>query len=158
MTPELQKIFSPFETMLYPGDDNISQGNSLEAGYVASYFKKRDWMSLNVQAMRTEYPGDPSACLTFMTDDAFLYFFPGYMRMACVEYDSADAIFDTVVFRLLDAAEGLEVRDIFQKYDPAQLRAIARDCVFLSEKYCRFYPEDLAALAVSKYWHQYSSI
>jgi hypothetical protein len=155
MTPELKKIFSCFENIPYPGDENISHDNGLEAGYVVSYFKKRNWMSLNVQAMRTEYPGDASACLTFMTDDAFRYFFPGYMKVAFVEYNSADAIFDKVIFRLSDAAENLEMRVIFEKYDEAQLRAIAQYCVLLSEKYCRFYTDDLAAIAVSKYWHQY---
>lgn len=155
MKLEILEILSAFEDTKYPGDSNIARSASMEGEYVAAYFKGKNWTSLTVQSLRTDYPGDPSACLSFMTDQAFRYFFPGYMKMACLEYDSADAIFDVVVDRIFDASEGSRIREIFEDYDRAKLSAIAQYAELLSTEYCRHYPEDLAAIALSKYWHRY---
>lgn len=149
--------FSVFDDVTSPNDDNIALGNSFESGYVKSYFSGRNWRSIDVESLRESYPGDPAACLSFMTPDAFRYFFPSYLRMAYMEYDKADAIFDCVVGKLHAVAfEDSSLRRVFEGYEPHQLSAIAILVRQLSDAYCKYYPRDLAAEAFVKYWSKYS--
>jgi hypothetical protein len=126
---------------------------------VKSYFSGRNWRSINVESMKENYAGDPSACLSFMTPEAFRYFFPSYIRMAYMEYDVADAIFDVVIAKLHSVAFGDSyLIEIIEGYGPRQLEAIATLVCKFSEKFCKYYPKDLAAEAFAKYWHKHSRL
>lgn len=150
-------LFSNFDDLVSPTGD-LALGNSIESGYVRSYFSGRDWQSIDVESLREGYPGDPAACLSFMTHDAFCYFFPSYLRMAYLEYETADAIFDCIIGKLHAVAFGdLTLRRVFEAYEPHQLSAIAEIVSRLSEKYCKYYPRDLAAEAFAEYWSKHLS-
>lgn len=151
------EIFNLFNNLPYPDDDNISDKNSIEASYVSNYFRGKQWDKLGVKELQEDYPGDPSACLSFMTPSAFRYFFPGYMKMALIEYDIADAIFDVVINKLVTTATdpNYYYRSIFEAYDHIYLNAIAKYLVVMSDKYCKHYPVDEAALALKSYWSKY---
>jgi hypothetical protein len=156
MNYDLDEILASFSSVPYPGDENISIGASIEAQYVAHYFKGKRWSDLTVEALRNDYEGDPSACLSFMTHEAFRYFLPGYLKMALIQYDVADAIFDTVLFKLGGAAnENTDLRLIVEGYNQAQLKAIAQYLQLLSAKICKFYPVDEAAAALDEFWGKY---
>jgi hypothetical protein len=153
--PNPSLLFEPFYNLNYPGDANLSASPSIEGKEVSRYFKGKNWADLRVDSMRADYAGDPAACLSFMTDDAFRFYFPGYMRMALLEYETADAIFDAVVSKIARASEPGELRRVFEKYDRPQLSAIASLTEVLSENFCRFYPVDIAKESLERYWTKY---
>jgi hypothetical protein len=157
MNHDTDKLFDSFLNVPYPGDANISAGNSIESSYVADYFRGKEWGGLSVQDFSEHYPGDPAACLSFMTPAAFRYYFPGFMKIALLEYDVADAIFDVVINKLSIAADDPSStwRPVFEGYEPTHLHAIAKFLTVMSEKFCRHYPVDAAALALSSYWSKY---
>lgn len=153
----MDDVFEAFKDMPDNPPDKINMGDSIESLCVGNYFRNKSWLELNVIKLRESYPGDESACLSFMTPEAFRYFFPAYMRMALIEYDKADAIFDTVLSKLNIAAkdENSELRQIFLRYQIFQLEAIAKYLVLLSESICHLYPVNLATIALEEYWGQY---
>ena len=100
-----------------------------------------------------------SACLAFMTDEAFAFFLPAFMRIALDEYEESDSIPDAVIHRLREMALGRDDarrNAILERYTAAQLRAIAAFLREMSERYWHKYPEDAADQAFT-YWAKVSA-
>lgn len=154
---KVKRILDLFLDIPYPDDGHIAMGASIEAGYVRSYFREISWQKLSVEHLWEFYPGDPAGCLSFMTPCGFRYYFPGYMKMALLQYDSADAIFDAVMNKLSIAAldPNSELRSIFEKYEKKQLTGIAEFLTIISESIYKLYPVDIAEIAISTYWKRY---
>jgi hypothetical protein len=132
----------------------IGEGGSIEAQAVERYFRSKRVEDLTLAALKQEYPHDPAACLVFMTDAAFAYFLPGFMRIALDDYSDAGSIPEAVIGRLLAMAEGRDNqrRDfLLGSYSAAQLAAVATFLKNMSARYWHKYPEDSALLAYH-YW------
>ncbi len=83
----------------YPGDDAIAydqSGQHLERAQVAEFFRGKRWKDVTLAALRS-YRGDASACLAFMSPEAFRYYLPAYMLIALDDYAEADAIADSAL-------------------------------------------------------------
>jgi hypothetical protein len=132
----------------------MGEGGSIEAQAVERYFRSKRVEDVTLSALKKEYPHDPAACLVFMTDAAFAYFLPAFMRIALDDYSEAGAIPEAVVGRLLAMAEGRDNqrRDfLLRHYTPAQIAAVATFLKNMSARYWHKYPEDSALLAYH-YW------
>ena len=83
----------------YPGDDAIAydqSGGHLECAQVAEFFRGKRWKDVTLAALRS-YRGDASACLAFMSPEAFRYYLPAYMLIALDDYAEADVIADSAL-------------------------------------------------------------
>lgn len=143
-----------FWTEKYPDQKPIGLGNSSEAKAVERFFRGKRLQDVSLSSLRKEYHHDPSAALVFMTEDAFAFFLPAFMRIALEDYESADAIPEAVINRFLEMAEGRDMerrQAIIRRYSPEQIKAIADFLKNMSERYWHNYPEDTAKRA-TRYW------
>ncbi|SDR49108.1 hypothetical protein SAMN05444161_4580 [Rhizobiales bacterium GAS191] len=104
-------IFENFETNPYPGDRNLvpEEQYHLEARQIAQYFRGKKWQDITLQGLKNDYVGDQSACLSFMTPEAFIYYLPAYL-MLCINYPfESDMIYPSTIWNL--------TKDFFP-YDP----------------------------------------
>jgi hypothetical protein len=124
-------ILEHFSTTPYPGDRNIVSDESyhLEKRQIAEFFRSRDWRDIDLQTLRHEYVGDESACLEFMTPEAFRYYLPSYLMICIDSYELADITYDTIIWKLTrpTSTEGVErFAERFVPLTPEQTVDIAR--------------------------------
>ena len=138
----------------FPQDRSIGQGGSIEARAVEAYFRGKSADDIQLSGFKRDYPHDPAACLVFMTDEAFAFFLPAFMRIALDDYEVADSIPEAVINRLVEMAEGRDDarRDaVLERYSAAEVESIAQFLKKMSELYWHQYPED-SALRAYEYW------
>jgi hypothetical protein len=108
-----------FADRAYPGDEQIADADPRYADYeghmVTAFHRGKHWQDISLRHLLDEYPGDPSACLAFMTAEGWRYYLPAYLLMA-LEWDEAGAITDAVVGALTHPLRR-----------PAPLHRVARD-------------------------------
>jgi len=78
-------------------------GDHLECLSVAQFFRGKTWKEITWPVLTT-YMGDPSACLCFMSPEAFRYFLCSYMLIAMNSYAEADVSGDSA-WRSLESRE-----------------------------------------------------
>ncbi len=145
---------SQFSTAPFPKDLAIGSGTSIESRAVERFFRDKTIGDISLAALRAGYSHDPAACLVFMTNEAFAFFLPAFLRISLDEYDAADAIPGAVINRLVEMAEGHDNgrRDaVMRSYTREQLGAIADFLEEMSDRYWHLYPEDSARRAL-RYW------
>lgn len=98
--------FSVFDDVSFPVGEPIGAGGGIEARDVEVFFRGRRRFDVSLSDLNNVYEHDPSACLGFMLPRAFAFFLPLFMKISIVDYDEADVIPDTVVYRLCDMAKG----------------------------------------------------
>lgn len=161
MQKEARKIIA--EVAHAFGDDppplrcDLVESNSLEAIQVRDFFAGKSWWQIDLASLQKDYVGDGSACLTFMSGQAFVYYLPSWLTIACGQFLQADAISSGLFSKL--------IRPIADQRHPQHLellnlavpkhRAIARALQFLSKHYLAREIEDQAAQAVEMFWHKY---
>lgn len=109
-----------------------------EYSYVEEFFRDKMWTEITLEDLKSEYPGPPDACLSFMSPEAFRYFLPAYMRFFLERWDEADAIADAAVFVLIPTSDPKLVQwqlDRFRGFDHRQRRAIADFLAYAGETY-----------------------
>ena len=78
-----------------PADDRIALADDrypdYEGNRVAAFFRGKDWHDVSWPALQ-RYPGDPTASLRFLQDEAFLYYLPAFLRMALEEGEIAEPV------------------------------------------------------------------
>ena len=87
----------------YPGDDNNAydlSGRHLECNAVAKFFCGKHWRRITLDSLSHAYPGDGSACLSFMSPAAYQFYLPAYMLIAIDSYNEADVTADAAMFSL----------------------------------------------------------
>src|SRR5436190_2091938 len=103
-TSDLKALISDaWADVEYPGDSAIAYDNTghhLECNQIAEFFHQKHWQDICISVLRT-YVGDESACLSFMSPEAFRYYLPAYMFVAIDHYDCADITASSAVNALL---------------------------------------------------------
>jgi hypothetical protein len=96
-----RRIVAAFAAARYPGDDNIGYdktGEHLECKQVADYFRGTRWQDVDLAFLRKYGErADASACLTFMSPEAFRYYLPAFLLVVAESFDEADLLVQTVV-------------------------------------------------------------
>ena len=139
---------------LFPRDRPIGHGHSIEAKSVEQYFRNRTLDSITLDSLNNDYPHDPAACLVAMTNEAFAFFLPAFMRIALNDYKRANVIPEAIINRFVEMAEGRddERRNaILATYSTSALEGIASFLAKMSELYWHRYPED-SALRALQFW------
>jgi hypothetical protein len=81
-------IENAFASLDAPPRESIgydSTGYDLESNAVRDFFWGKTWSQVTLIGLRRDYPGDASACLGFMTNEAFRYYLPAYLVMCIKE-------------------------------------------------------------------------
>jgi hypothetical protein len=93
-------IAAAFAARPYPGDDRIAKRDPRYEDYeghaIARFHRGKRWPEITLDHLRTGYPGDPTACLAFMTPEGWRYYLPAYLTIA-LDWEAADAIGEAVV-------------------------------------------------------------
>jgi hypothetical protein len=96
-----RRINAAFANARYPGDDNIGYdktGQNLECKQIAEHFRGMSWPDVDLAFLR-EYGehADASACLTFMSPEAFRYYLPAFLLVLVENFQEADVLVETVI-------------------------------------------------------------
>jgi hypothetical protein len=105
----------------------------LESESVKAFLIGRHWSSLTYQEIYQNYSGDGSAILTFLTPDAFKFFYPGFLLISLNEFETADMVGIAALRIFCNATPStseLNASRIARRllFDLEQLEAIAAVC------------------------------
>jgi hypothetical protein len=134
-----------WEGSVYPGDVNIAydgEGHNLECIQVADFFRGKRWNDVTLGSLKS-YRGDASACLYFMSVDAFRYYLPAYMLIALDNYAEADVVADTAVNALTPQPLGPLQKFWAERlagFSPKQREAIVAFLRFMASEHGEDYP------------------
>lgn len=84
----------PAEAIGYP-----SEGLHLERDAVTQFFAGKSWEDISWDEL-LKYKGDRSACLSFMSPEAYRYYLPSYMLVALDHYLESDVSADSAWWSL----------------------------------------------------------
>ncbi|CAB3772781.1 hypothetical protein B7G54_37460 [Burkholderia puraquae] len=98
--------FSTFPNDSFPKGESITDRSGIESCAVDDFFRGKKRFEVTLKELREDYECDESACLTFMKPKAFAFFLPLFMKIATLEYDEADNIPDSLVYKLHRMATG----------------------------------------------------
>src|SRR5262249_32601998 len=130
----------------------------LEAQGIEQFFRGKKWTEITLASLRKDYRGDPSACMTFMTPQAFRYYLPLFMTI-CLEHGiDADMILLSTIWRLTRGhsplqddrwmSERYSFLSKLQEQDIAEFLLVMRD-------YCEpLLPGNDAEIAYKSYWER----
>lgn len=135
----IRRVFSSAE---YPGDDHIAYGGEdhLEGQQVAEHFRGKQWSDIDLAFIRgyDEF-ADASACLSFMTDEAFRYYLPAFLLVTLEDFADAGLVAATTVSKLApwrdesDEAMKSFVERRLSGFTPAQREAIGKFLEHMSD-------------------------
>jgi len=100
-------------------------GYHLECLAVAQFFHGKTWKEITWPVLST-YKGDRSACLCFMSPEAFRYFLSSYMLIAIDNYPEADVTADSAWLSLEPQKERAK------GFTPSQSAAIRAFIAYMS--------------------------
>jgi hypothetical protein len=152
-------VKAAFGGLIYPGDAHLVYDNSaahLECNQVREFFQGKRWQDITLDALLAGYNGDASACLNFMTPEAFRYYLPAYLFIAIDRFKESDVIPYSVVWKLtapehpgpdmdwfLSRVEGLSLE---------QRRVIIEFLQFMRTAHAEHFFSDDPGTALKRYW------
>ncbi|MBF5008010.1 DUF6714 family protein [Burkholderia pseudomultivorans] len=143
---------SVFDNHFFPSGEPIGYGGGIEPRDVEDFFRRRRRFDVTLSDLKNVYEHDPSACLGFMLPRAFAFFLPAFMKISILDYEEADVISDTVVYRLCDMAKGRaddNLSAVLSSYTHEQLELIPNFLLEMSRIEWRHYSPDLASEAAT---------
>ena len=117
-----------FSAVPKPTPENVSASVGPEGEMVQDFFSGKDWKDITLETLENEYPGDHGACLGFMTPEAFIYYFPAYLKIAAFSYNEGESPSQSLVCRLFNAAEGIikdDNTEAINSFDYEQNKVVA---------------------------------
>lgn len=138
----LQLVKDAFSETPYLAIKNIAYKNQYDENYegnqMANFFRGKTWQQITLKSLQDEYNGDGSACLCFMSSEAFRYYLPAYMIIAINEYLEADVIRDSAIYALSPPADNDLIESWNEKisnFSDKQKEAIIKFLQFIHENY-----------------------
>lgn len=158
-----EKINKAFDSAVYPGDKNIGDqppGVCLETDAIVEFFHGKQWQDITLEELQEGYKGDASACLAFMTPEAYRFYVPAYMLIALSNYNEADVTADTAINSFIPPDESSA--DMYQWWEqrvggfpPEQRETIIAFLEYMQGAHAEDYPVHSPAEALTKlkkYW------
>lgn len=142
--------FSIFNNDFFPNEKPITNRSGIESRAVDDFFRGKRRFDITVKELRENYECDESACLTFMEPEAFSFFLPLFMKIAIRDYDEADNIPDSLVYKLHRMATGGAndwLREILRMYSKGQRDTIVNFLDEMSRVEWMYHHPDLASEA-----------
>lgn len=143
---EVERVFpnEPFHS------EKIANGSSLEHLQVEAFFKGKLWGDINLDGFN-KYIGDPSACLSFMTPEAFKYYLPAYLSISIKDYSVADVIPESTIYKI-EKLTDQENQEYLDAFNLDQKKMIAMFLDYMYRQHGDDFATDFAQKALSSYW------
>jgi hypothetical protein len=137
----LTKISNSFQTLNYPGDENIVYDNSnehLECFGLKQKFRGKHWNDIADETLNYE-----KDALCFFTPAAFRFYLPAYLRFVIKEFERADSLpSSTVAFLTLPVEADDLARAAFfassSSIQPETIELLTKDILRSNQKVHRF--------------------
>lgn len=142
--------FSMFLNDFFPKGKPITNRSGIESCSVDDFFRGKRRFDITIKELREDYESDASACLTFMQPEAFSFFLPLFMKIAIHDYDEANNIPDSLVYKLHRMATGGAndwLDEILKMYSKDQRNTIIDFLDEMSRIEWRYHNPDLASEA-----------
>lgn len=156
------RIVRDFAALPSPGNNiTVSFPGDRERAAIDAFFRGKRWQEIRLDDLRNSYQGDESACLTFMTPQAFRHYLPAYL-LFCLgdlrEAQMSNLLPGTIWWLELDENDRENAAlffDRFDGYNEAQKRDIALFLKQMSEQHGEDFAQDDADVALKRYWSRY---
>jgi hypothetical protein len=156
------RIVQDFGALPSPGNNiTIPSPGDRERAAIDAFFRGKKWQEIRLDDLRTGYKGDESACLTFMTPQAFRYYLPAYLLFCLENFREAwmsNLLPCTIWWLELDGNDRENATlffDRFDGYNKAQKRDIALFLKQMSKRHGEDFAQDHADLALTWYWSRH---
>jgi hypothetical protein len=156
---------SLFDTRPYPENKPVVDPEMPRDGWerdgVAVFFQGKRNVDLTLKALEAEYRYDCSGFHHHLSDEAFVFFLPGLMRLVLQhhEEDQIGLLGDSLVSTFLRMAKGEmghRLDPVVTAYSNQQMAVVARFLVAFSQLYPYPIPEkDPALAALRLFWGQF---
>lgn len=107
-----------------------------EYSYVEDFFLDRKWNAFSMKDLWEVYEGDPSAIPSFMSDEALIYYLPGFLLITITDYEEADLLVDSVV-NALTVNGNCRLNRLNQGFNSQQANAVSSFLAYMSEEHSR---------------------
>jgi hypothetical protein len=115
----------------------------LEALAVEKFFANYCWQDIRWETLEA-YRGDRTACLYFMSPEAFLYFFPAYMIMTLLDIKADTGLLDQIVSLTYGRETDSRFFKLMQKsYDLRKKKCVGYFLMQVNERFVRSFGGDL---------------
>ncbi|RDH86395.1 MAG: hypothetical protein DIZ78_09505 [endosymbiont of Escarpia spicata] len=155
-------ITEAFSYAVYPGDDALVPhvDRDLERQGIMEFFKGKPWEDLSLQSIDSGYPGEGSACLFFMTDEAARDYLPAYMSISLDDFEEAEFFADAVVRVLTPQIASKEAFVQFvawaEYFTQAQREVISQYLLYMTENHADdFQVEGAPDIALKRFWRKF---
>jgi hypothetical protein len=123
---------------------------SLEADNIAKFLSGKRWQSIDLDCL-SSYRGDTSAFLNFISDKAYLYFFPAFLMIGLKEYSEANLEFNSVLFQFRPPDDEEKIDNRFERrvkqFTSDQLKLIHEVFCFIQNNFSDEYEAKEIAIA-----------
>ncbi|WP_194790889.1 DUF6714 family protein [Pseudomonas sp. UFMG81] len=130
-----------------PESEKIIDTGYIEPLQVREFFSGRPWWEITLEVLRSEYSGDASACLSFMSAEGRNYYIPAYLLMAVEKYYEGGVVSADFSARLLMYARDDEFYRV-SELGVEKMHAVAEVLRFLVD----FYDDEDAQDALDVLW------
>ncbi|MFF7110135.1 DUF6714 family protein [Pseudomonas sichuanensis] len=117
-----------------PRSDEIINTEFIEPIRIRGFFNGRAWWDITLEILCSDYSGDGSACLSFMSPKGRNYYLPLYLLLAVERYYEGDVVTLDFASRLLMYAKDDHYYKISTLSDDEK-RAVAKVLRFLASEY-----------------------
>lgn len=133
-----------------PKADEIIDTEFIEPIRIRDFFNGRAWWDITLETLWSDYSGDSSACLSFMSPKGRNYYLPLYLLLAVERYDEGDVVTLDFASRLLMYAKDDSCYKI-STLNGEEMRAVAKVLQFLVSEY----DDEDAQEALNFMWKDY---
>lgn len=110
-----------------------------EARRVQSFFAGRNWQEIDWSLLR-EYPGDKAACLEFMSNPAFCYYYPAFMVICLQDTNDSTELLHPTISLACRVPRNLDRFDCMRAtYSSAQRRLVGAFLLEVDDTYIGLY-------------------
>ncbi|MFJ4345409.1 DUF6714 family protein [Pseudomonas sp. NPDC089401] len=86
------KVERAFGNKPPPPAEEIINTKYIEPIRIRDFFKGKPWWEITLEKLQTDYSGDGSACLTFMSPKGRNYYLPAYLLLTTESYYEGDVV------------------------------------------------------------------
>lgn len=133
-----------------PRADEIIDAEFIEPIRIRDFFQGRAWWDITLEILWSDYSGDGSACLSFMSPKGRNYYLPLYLLLAVERYCEGDVVTLDFASRLLMYAKDDHCYKI-STLNGEEMKAVAKVLQFLVSEY----DDEDAQEALSYMWKDY---
>jgi hypothetical protein len=111
----IERIAMAFKDVAYPGDQNITDGHSVEAHQVASLLRGKRWSDIDIELLQQyDEVADLSSLPFFLSPAAFHYYLPAFLTVTLSNPREFGMLADTLV-STLGPVTNAATRDIIRR-------------------------------------------